>query len=484
MVNHFSTLNYWILGVYLAAMLGIGFMFMRRNETAEEYFLAGRDMPWLVVAMSMFASLTSAVTFMGIPYIAFSDNVSIFLGVMVSPLVAPVLIKVFYPVYWRYKVTTSYDYIAMRFGKNARYCVSGLFVMARIGWLGTVIVAPATALHVAVGMPLYAAILLMGVLATAYTLLGGLKAVLWTDVVQFAILAGGAVWIAVSLSGEFGAANIINNGAAAGKFDIFKWDIDLKKMTATAAIVSYFLIFMQDYGTDQITVQRLIATKSYRGLAGAVVFNSVMDVAVNALLLFIGLGLFIKYQTESAMPEGIKGISILPYYIVTALPDGVSGFVITGIFAAAMSSMDSGLNSVSTAVINDFMEPMSENRINDKSKIASGRTLTLILGVLSTGMAFYAESIGHIVAAWSSFMGLFSAPVLAIFLLGLFVRRARFENWLIGAIPAIILVLCLRSFASIHWIYYFPISFGTCMLLSILSLCIISNDGVNTTHKL
>ncbi len=481
MDSNFSILNYCILGVYLAAMLGVGVIFARRNQTAEQYFLAGRNMPWLVVAMSMFASLTSAVTFMGVPYIAFSDNISIFMGVMVSPLVAPVLIKLFYPVYWRYKVTTSYDYIAIRFGKNARYCVSGLFVMARVGWLGTVIFAPATALHIAVGMPLYAAILLMGVLATAYTLLGGLKAVLWTDVVQFVVLAGGAVWIAVSLSGEFGAANIIQNGIEAGKFDIFQWDIDFTKMTATAAIVCYFLMFMQDYGTDQISVQRLISTKSYRGLAGAIVFNSIMDVFVNGLLLFIGLGLFIKYQSESAMPECIKQVAILPYYIVTSLPNGISGLVITGIFAAAMSSMDSGLNSVSTAIINDFIEPMSKKKIDDKAKIASGRTLTLILGVLATAMAFYAGSIGNIVEAWSRFMGLFSAPILAVFVLGLLVKRSRLRHWAIGAVPAIALVLYLQNSASIHWVYYFPISFITCMLVSICSVFVMPNGDTSNT---
>ncbi len=482
MGSNFSILNYCILGVYLAAMLGVGVLFARRNETAEQYFLAGRNMPWLVVAMSMFASLTSAVTFMGVPYIAFSDNLSIFLGVMVSPLVAPVLIKLFYPVYWRYKVTTSYDYIAIRFGKNARYCVSGLFVMARVGWLGTVIFAPATALHVAVGMPLSAAMLLMGALATAYTLLGGLKAVLWTDVVQFIILIGGAIWIAVSLTQEFGFSGIIAHGVQAGKFDIFNWDIDFTKMTATAAIVSYFLIFMQDYGTDQISVQRLVSVKSYRGLTGAIVFNSGMDVIVNAVLLFIGLGLFIKYQSANALPEGIKEVAILPYYIVTALPNGISGLVITGIFAAAMSSMDSGLNSVSTAVINDFIEPISGKKFADKSKIASGRTLTLILGVMATGMAFYAAGIGHIVAAWSSFMGLFSAPVLAIFVLGLLVKRAQFGHWLIGAIPAIALVLYLRSFTSTHWVYYFPVSFITCMLLSIGSIFVTGNNDKPTEN--
>lgn len=474
MENHFSALNYCILGIYLAAMLAIGFIFMRRSQTAEQYFLAGRDMPWLVVAMSMFASLTSAVTFMGVPFIAYSDNISIFAGILVSPLVAGVLIKVFYPVYLKYQVTTSYDYIAIRFGKTARYCVSALFVMARLGWLGTVIFAPATAIHIAAGIPLYLAILLMGVLATAYTLLGGLKAVLWTDVAQFIILAGAIVWMVADFASEFGAGYIMTQAAQAGKLDIFNWNINPAEMTATIAAINYFLIFTQDYGTDQITVQRLIAVKSPRGLAGAVAFNSVMDVVLNGALLFIGLGLFVKYA-PGTVPEGIKGAALLPYHIMTALPDGINGLIITGIFAAAMSSMDSGLNSVSTVVINDFWQPAAAKQLDDEKKIEGGRIITLILGVLATAMAFYASKIGGIVEAWSSFMGLFSAPVLAVFVLGIYVKRARFAHWIAGAVPAIAIILLLRSYSNVHWIYYFPISFASCMIISVPASIILPN---------
>jgi SSS family transporter len=393
------------------------------------------------------------------------------MGVIVSPLVAPVLITLFYPVYWRLKITTSYDYIAKRFGRNARFCASGLFVFARLGWLGTVVYAPAMALHIATGIPLYWAIALMGAGATAYTLLGGLSAVLWTDVLQFVVLAGGAVWIAISLSGELGWNGIIDGSLAAGKFDIFDWKINPLKMTATAAMISYFFIFMQDYGTDQISVQRLISVKSFSGLARAIVFNSCMDVIVNAVLLFIGLGLFVKYQ-GSVLDEKLAGVAILPHYIVTSLPNGISGLVITGIFAAAMSSMDSGLNSVSTVVINDFIEPVCPGMLSESQKIRSGRYITLGLGVCATVMAFYASRIGHIVEVWSDFMGLFAAPVLAMFLLGLLVRKAVFTDWLAGAAASLILVLLLQSFTLTHWIYLFPISLTTTLLVSIVSMLI------------
>ena len=205
-------------------------------------------MPWLIVGMSMFASLTSATTFMGVPGLAYGGNVAIFFGVLISPLVAPVIILTFYPFYRRLNVTTSYQYIFNRYGRNARVAVSSLFLLSRVGWLGVVIYAPALALHTAIGMELWVAILLMGVLSTAYTVMGGLRAVLWTDVVQFVILAGGAVWVAVSLVNNVGFSEIISQAKGAGKFDVFLWssDFDFKKMFAISAAFAYFFIFMQN----------------------------------------------------------------------------------------------------------------------------------------------------------------------------------------------------------------------------------------------
>ena len=463
----FSTLNYTVLTVYMVTILIVGYLCSRKNETAEDYFLAGRSMPSLVVAMSMFASLTSAVTFMGVPNIAYGDNVSIILGVMVSPLVAPILITLFYPVYWRNKVVTSYDYIAKRFGNMARWSASALFILTRLGWLGTVIYAPAIVLNVATGISIQLAIAMMGIIATLYTIAGGLRAVLWTDVFQFLVLVVGAIWIAANLATNLTCQSIFTAAAEAGKFDIFNWNIDFKQMTAVAAMVSFFCVFMYDYGVDQITVQRLISVKSFKGLSKAIIFNSVVDVVINGLLLFIGLGMFLKYQ-NGGLGEGINGSAILPFYIINELPNGISGLVIAGIFAAAMSSMDSGLNSISTVVVNDFVMPFRKE-LSDKDKIKMGKLLTLALGTLATLMAYYAKSLGHIVEAWSSFMGLFAAPVLAMFLLGLLVKQAKFIDWIIAALPTIIVMNIITSKDMLHWVYMFPVALIMCLILALLA---------------
>ena len=265
---HFGLLNILVLVVYLAGMVGVGLYFARRQRTAEDYFLAGRNMPWLPVAMSMYASVTSAMTYLALPGKAYSENIALIVVCLVSPAVAPVLIFLFYPYYRRLRVTTSYEYIEHRFGPTARSTVASLFLLARLGWLGLVIYAPALALSVVTGIPMAASILGMGLLATLYTALGGLAAVLWTDVAQFLILVGGAVWLAVSLvlNVDGGLAAIFQAAGEAGRLQVVHLRPSLTEMTGLVVFLSFFLKMTNEYGTDQVTVQRLMAVRSDRGV--------------------------------------------------------------------------------------------------------------------------------------------------------------------------------------------------------------------------
>jgi len=457
----FGTVNTVILGIYLLGMLGIGLCFARRQRTREDYFLAGRNMPWLPVAMSMFASLTSAITFMAVPATAYRENVALVVVCLVSPLLAPVLIFGIYPIYRRLNVTTAYEYIGHRFGATAHLAVSGLFILARLGWMGTVIYAPALALNVATGLNLHLGIVLMGIMATAYTVMGGLAAVLWTDVVQYVILVGGAIWVAVVLVIRVpgGVQGIIDVGQAAGHIQGAGWELSLTAMSVPVVAVSFFLQMMQDYGTDQVTVQRMLAVRSRRGVMRAVLFNAGTDAVMIALLLFIGLGLFAFYR---AVPggAGVDVDSILPHFIMTQLPVGVSGLVISAIFAAAMSSMDSGINSLATVIENDFVGIWRRADEEEMAGVMRARVLTLVLGIAATGLAFYISRIGHLIKGFATFMSLFNAPVLALFLLGLLSRHARFGGWVAGVAVALPATLWLQKSAGVHWVYYFPFSFA------------------------
>ena len=461
-VTGFSPLNYAVLGVYFAAVLLVGLRLARRQRTGDDFFLAGRRLPWLAVAMSLYASVTSAMTYMGLPGMAYGQNASLLLVALMSPLVAPLLIFFYYPTYRRLQLTTSYGYIAQRFGEGARAAVAVLFLLARLGWLGTVIYAPALALSVVSGLPLWTSILLMGLLATAYTVLGGLAAVVWTDVIQFVIMLGGAIWLAWSLHVMIpgGAGEILAAAHAAGRLNFTDWSFNPRVMNSLAVVIAYFFILQQDYGVDQVSVQRLLAVRDNRGVARALIFNALTDFLMIGLLLFIGLGLWVFYRTHPDFAaSGFGGDKALPWFILHALPDGVSGLLITAIFAAAMSSMDSGINSLATVILRDLVAPRRRAAADAAWEVRQARRLTLLLGAAATGIAFSVARIGGIIKAFYTFMGLFSAPVLALFVLGLLTRRARFRPWLAATAAAIALTLLAQRFTPLHEIYFFPFSF-------------------------
>lgn len=470
----FTPLNYGILFVYLAAMFACGVYFAGRQRTTDDYFLAGRNMPWLVVAMSMFASLTSATSYMGFPGRAFDENCSMLMVGVASLLVAPILVFVFYPFYRRLGVTTSFEYVEQRFGPPARFAASGLFLLARLGWLGVVVYSPALAISVVTGVNLYVAIVLMGVLSVAYTAIGGLAAVLWTDLLQFIILVAGAIWIAATLiyAAPDGAAGILADAQAAGK--LFNWQVSPLEMSATVILLAYFFNHMQDYGVDQITVQRLMAIRDYRGMAKAAFADAIFNLAILALLLFIGLGLSSYYaNAQGRLPEGLSGDKVVPFFIINELPNGVSGLLITALFAAAMSSVDSGVNSLATVVVHDFVRPLRRQVRSEADDLRLARILTVVFGGFAIGAACYAAQQKNILTAALVPLGLFTGPILALFLLGMLTRRGSFRAWCVAAAVAIAVTRWLQVFEtadgqSIHFTWYFPCGFLVCLPLSVL----------------
>ena len=461
--SSFGTLNYSICIIYLAVMFGIGVSFAKKQKTTEDYFLAGRRMPWFIVALSLYASLASAASYMALPGMAYMENISLIaLGIMYV-VAAPFLILLFYPFYRKLHVTTSYEYVGRRFGQQGRYVVSGLFVFQRLSWLGVVIYSPALALSVVTDINLYLAIIFMGFLATTYTVLGGLSAVLWTDALQFVILVGGAIWIGVSLLFNVpeGWSGIIEVAHASGKLDVFSWKINLFEMSFLALAISTFFNGMQDYGTDQITVQRLLATKNFRGMVKATWINSLITLFMVSLLTFLGLGMLAYFQHfPEQLSADIAGDKLLPYYIIHQLPNGVSGLLVTALLAAAMSSMDSGINSVSTVIINDFVKPLRSHKGEERKDVKLARILTFGLGALAVTIACFVTQIGHILKAAGILTSLFSGPILSLFLLGILMKRATLRGWVVGTIINIPAILWFIYGLEVHFIYYFPFSFG------------------------
>ncbi len=463
MSGGFSWIHGLVIAVYCAAMVAMGLRLAGRQKTSADFFLAGRNLPWLAVAMSMYASVTSAVTFMGVPGVASSGNVSLLVVGAMSLVVAPVLARVFLPMYRRMGVTTSYEYAEMRFGRSARLCAGGLFLLSRMAWLGLVIYAPSLALTAASGLPLWISIVSIGIFATVYTAAGGLAAVVWTDVAQFVLMVGGAVWICVVLAMRVdgGVPAILAMASGDGVLAASNWTFDPMRMNGLAVVIAYVFILMHDYGVDQVTVQRLLAIRTSRGVTRAIVFNALTDVVMVALLLFAGLGLaaFHAAGTGVPLPPGLSPDALLPHFAIHEMPPVVGGLIVSAVFAAAMSSLDSGINSIATVIVSDFARPVRGPAWPDAEALRMARILTVVLGVAATGAAFFVTRIGGMVKAFFAFTGFFSAPVLALFVLGMVTRRGSFAGWLPAATIAIGLTIGMQRAELCHEIYLFPLGF-------------------------
>ena len=461
-LSSFGFLNSSILIFYLLCLLIIGFYFSKKNKNLDYFFISNGNLPWIPVAMSIFASVTSATTLIAVPGLIISQNISFISIGLASLCVAPIIVKIFYLRYHQLKLVTSYEYLNNRFGYNAQLCASLLYIFFRLSWLGLVIYAPALALSITTNIPIFVCILLMGLISTIYSTLGGISAVIWTDVIQFIILLVGIIWIAILLPFQIdgGLNTIIDLSKLSGKFNIMDWT-NLATLSFPLIGIHFFLQLMYDYGTDQITVQRMMATGSQNKTIKAIMFNAFADLFIISLLIFIGLGLFV-YYLNNPLPDQISGDKILPYYIINELPSGLSGLLITAIFAAAMSSMDSGINTISTVLIKNIPIKIRKN-------LKTARSISIILGLTATILAlFISRTSNLLIENFYNFMSLLCAPILALFLLGVLSKKSNFRGWLVGLTFSIVSTLWIQHCDLIHPMYLFTFSFIFCYVIGFL----------------
>ncbi len=462
----FGTLNALVLVAYLLGVTVLALALAGRQRNTESYFLAGRSMPWLAVALSTVASMLSGLTYLGAPAAAYKDNASLMLAGPAALLATPLMIALYFPIYRRLKVTTIYEYVNARFGNRARYAASALAVLQIQGWMGIALYAPALALSTVTGIDLTRAILVMGLVATAYTCTGGLAAVIWTDVIQFVILTTGAVVVAFSLVDRLpgGLDQFFEIVLTADKLGVTDLRFDLAEATGLAVLLCYFISGF-GYGNNQVVMQRLLAARSLREMTRALLLDRVLEILLAALLYMIGLGIFAYFQVyPEHLAPGVAGDRILPYYIVHALPAGFSGLLIAAVFAAAMSTVDSGIHSSATMIQVDFVTPLRKRALTQRQSLMLARALTAGLGLLATAAALLVSEGAGILETMSKVGGLTAAPVTGLFLLGVLTRRGHFPAWLAATLGiSLPLSIYVQNFVEMHWIFYTPVALLSCL---------------------
>jgi len=473
--KQFGWVNWLVVATYLLGMVGVGYWFMKRESASstDAYFRGGQRVPWWVAGLSIFATMLSALTFMGIPARAYQTDVTWYIGQLPILLVVPLVVFCYLPFFRKLDLTSAYEYLERRFNLATRVFASLSFVLFHIGRIAIVLYLPALALAAVSDIGVIPAILVIGVLCVIYTVMGGIEAVVWTDAIQALVLMGGAILcfglVVVRLDGGLGEVWSIAN-ADSKLFENLQWkNFDIKDGTTSAVIlfVAFFFNSLVPYTSGQDVVQRYVTTPDL-GAAKKSLWTT-MWMSIFGSMVFFGLGVAIYafYKTHPAQldPALPKTDSILPFFIMQQLPIGVSGLIVAAIFAAAQSTISSSLNSVATAWIKDFDARMIRPGRADALYLRSAKWVVFLIGVIGIGVACVMAT-SEIESAFKTFnklIGLTAGALGGLFALGVFTKRANGVGAMVGALVGFGTVLTLYfSGSSVSGLLYAMIGFGCC----------------------
>ena len=441
-------LNIAVIGIYFALLAWIGYYFSKRQKNTEDYFKGGGRLPWWAVGLSIFGTSLSAITFMSIPAKAYASDWSYMLVNVGILMVVPVILYLFIPFYRKLNVTTAYEYLELRFNSLIRVICSLAFILFQVGRMGIVMYLPAIALNVITGFNIFLCIGLMGVLSLIYTMIGGIEAVVWTDALQVVILLGGAILVVIVAVFNIpeGFSGIVREAAVDNKFSLGSFDFNLKQSTLWTVLIATFFTNLTTYGTDQTMVQRYMTTGTEKQARKSVLTNAVLTIPATLLFFFVGTVLYVYYK-HNPLELSITvsdGDAILPWYIYSELPQGVVGLLVSGILAAAMSTLSSSMNSAATAYVTDIHSKINHHKVDLKvAKIA-----TMLLGAAGIFFA-YLMATWDINSLWDEFnkiLGIILGSLGGLFLLGMITRRANATGALCGIIGSIMVQLTMIHF--------------------------------------
>jgi len=453
-VSGFAPLDIVVLVAYLLGVTAWGAWLGRGQKGGTDYFLGSRSLPWLAVMLSVVATETSTLTFLSIPGVAYTGSL-VFLQLTLGYLVGRVLVSVvLLPAYYAGSLTTAYALLEQRFGLGARRFTSAIFMVTRLLADSVRLFATAIPLALITGWPYWVSIVVIGALTLVYTYFGGIKAVVWVDVVQMCLylLGAGLAIVAIQTLVPGGWGEVLERGRSAGKLTVIDVSFDLTvTYTLWAGVLGGAVFTMASHGTDQLIVQRLLTCRDPRAAQKALVGSGVVVVFQFALFLFVGLGLWAFYGgRDFAVPDEIFAL-----FIVEELPPGVTGLLIAGVFAAAMSSLSSSINALASATAYDYWAPLVGARDDEERTLRAGKAFTLLWAVLLIGGAILFIPLSQGTSAVEVALGIASlvyGGLLGAFALGVFTKRPGQVAVMVGMAVGIGTVTLIRE--QIAWPWY------------------------------
>lgn len=446
----FGWQNMSVLIIYLLAMVMVGVYFVFRNKSVDDYFRGGQHIPWWANACSMYATMLSSLTFVGIPAIVYRTDWLYWMGIWTILAVTPIAAYVAMPFFRKIDATSAYEFLSLRFNMPVRLFASGLFTLFHVSRMGIVMALTALALGAVTPFEVWQCVLIIGVLSLIYCTLGGIEAVIWTDTIQTIVLLLGAIlcfgFIVNGVDG--GISEIFRSGVENDKFRMVDLDFSMDSFTKLSLLVIILGGIGQNlstYTADQSIVQRYMTTKDVASARKSIWTNGIMAPLASALFFAIGTGLFVFYQYNPERLDPTKQIDqIFPSFISTELPIGIAGLIIAGIFAAAQSTVSTSMNSMATTVVTDFMRPFNVCK-NERTYLNAARAVTLVAGILGTlvGLLFISPEIRSLMEEYFKVVGMFMGALGGLFILGVVSTRANANGAIIGLLFGVsAMVMC------------------------------------------
>lgn len=427
-------------------ILGASFYF--RNKTTDQFTAGGRKLPAWVVGMSIFATFVSSISFLGLPGKAYASDWNAFVFSLSIPFATIITIKFFIPLYRGIGNISAYYYLEQRFGAWARTYASACYILTQLMRTGAILMLLALPLNVLFGWDIRTMIILTGSIVMFYTMLGGIKAVIWTDAIQGIILIAGAVICAIILTFSMpeGPGQLFRIAAENNKFSLGSLGTSLSESTFWVILIYGLFINLQNYGIDQNYIQRYMTTGTDKEAKASTWFGSMLYIPVSLIFFYIGTALFSYYTARpELLPDELRvagaADKVFPHFIVTGLPAGITGLLIASIFAAGMSTVATSLNSTATIILNDYYKRYFNRDAGEKACMRVLYISSFMTGAIGIMIALSLVGVESALDAWWSLASIFSGGMLGLFLLGYFSRKARKSDAIAGVITGVLVII-------------------------------------------
>lgn len=450
--------------LFTGGVVAFGCSFFKKKGTSEEFTSAGRSLPGWVVGMSIFATYVSSISYLGYPGKAFSGDWNAFVFSLSIPIASCFAARYFVPFYRSQDSISAYSFLENRFGPWARIYASSCYLLTQIARTGSILYLLALPMNVLLGWHIQTIIVVTSVAIVLYSMLGGMKAVIWTEAIQGIILIGGALVCMFILLFDMpgGPVQTFSIAMEDGKFSLGSFGSSLSESTFWVCLIYGIFTNLQNYGIDQSYVQRYHTAKNEKEAKFSALFGGYLFIPVSAVFFMIGTGLYAFYKVHPGiLPDGVRADYVFPFFIVNELPVGLTGLLIASIFAAGMSTIATSVTSSSTIILTDYYQRFRKHAGN-RERMLVLKLSSVGVGVAGILVAFAFMSVQSALDAWWALASIFSGGMLGLFLLGYISKKARNFDAVLGVVCGVILVCWIVISPFVH--ANLAIVFGTLLI--------------------